>query len=154
MTYTPSMVRRLLSGYQRRAQGARQRQREDVLVQRASPLEEAPWAASSVVWCDLEEAMQNLPFNWQAMVWEVVCVGESSARNGTKRYDWRRRWADWWGITPGDVNKIVSNAIEEMCDSLNGTLGYEREAETTNEQDFKRSELEFDNSLSRAVDLI
>jgi hypothetical protein len=64
--------------------------------------------------------MQNLPFNWQAIVWEVVCVGESSARNGTKRYDWRRRWADWWGITPGDVNKIVSEAIEEMCDSLNG----------------------------------
>ena len=120
MTYTPSMVRRLLSGYQRRAQGARQRQREDVLVQRASPLEEAPWAASSAVWCDLEVAMQSLPFNWQAILWEVVCVGESSARNGTKRYDWRRQWAYWWDIKPSDINKIVNDAIQEMCDSLNG----------------------------------
>jgi len=120
MTYTPGMVRRLLSGYQRRAQGARQRPPEDRLGTQQAPLDEAPWASASAVWCDIEQAMQNLPFNWQAILWEVVCVGESSARNGTKRYDWRRRWADWWGITPGDVNKVVSNAIEEMCDSLNG----------------------------------
>lgn len=120
VTYTPSMVRKLLSDYQRRAQGARMRPREDVLVQRASPLEEAPWANSSCVWSDIEQAMRALPFNWDKMVWEVVCVGESSARNGTKRYDWRRRWADWWGITPGDVNKIVDSALKEMCDSLNG----------------------------------
>ncbi len=120
MQYTTGMVRKLLADYQRRAQGARQQPREDVLVTRASPLEEAPWASSSCVWADIEQAMQNLPFNWQAMVWEVVCVGESSSRNGTKRYDWRRRWADWWDITPSEVNKIVNDALQEMTDSLNG----------------------------------
>jgi hypothetical protein len=54
------------------------------------------------------------------ILWEVVCKGESSSRNGTKRYSWRAQVADWWGITPGDVNKIVDSALEEMCDSLNG----------------------------------
>ena len=120
MTYTTGLVRKLLSDYQRRAQGARMRPREDVLVQRASPLEEAPYAASSCLWVDIEQAMKNLPFNWEKILWETVCRGESSSRNGTKRYDWRRQVADWWGITPGDVNKIVKDGIEEMCDSLNG----------------------------------
>ena len=120
MTYTPSMVRRLLSGYQRRAQGARQRPPEDRLGTQQAPLGEAPWASASAVWCDIEQAMQNLPFNWEKILWETVCRGESSSRNGTKRYDWRRQVADWWGITPGDVNKIVKDGIEEMCDSLNG----------------------------------
>ncbi len=120
MIYTPSIVRSQLSGYQRRAQGARQRAPEDRLGTKAPPLHEAPWAASSCQWADLEIAMQNLPFNWQAILWEVVCVGESSSRNGSKRYDWRRQVADWWDITPGDVNKIVGEAIQEMCDSLNG----------------------------------
>ena len=120
MIYTTGMVRKLLADYQRRAQGARQQPREDVLAQRASPLEEAPWAASSCVWSDIEQAMQNLPFNWEKILWETVCRGESTARNGTKRYNWRMQVADWWGITPGDVNKIVNEAIQEMCDSLNG----------------------------------
>jgi len=139
VTYTPSMVRSLLSGYQRRAQGARQQAPEDRLGTKAPPLHEAPWAASSCQWADLETAMQNLPFNWEKIVWEVVCVGESSARNGSKRYDWRRHWADWWGMTAGDVNKIVGEAIQEMCDWLNGRirshLEYEGgdDGETTNE---------------------
>ncbi len=119
MTYTPHMVRKLLSDYQRRAQGARMRQREDVLASRAPPLEEAPWAASSCVWSDIEQAMRALPFHHGQIVWDVVCKGESSSRNG-KRYDWRRQVADWWGIRAGDVNKIVDGAIQEMCDSLNG----------------------------------
>lgn len=117
MTYTPSMVRGLLAGYQRRAQGARQSPPEDRLGTQAPPLDEAPWAASSCVWADIEQAMQNLPFNWEKILWETVCVGES--RNG-KRYDWRRQVAYWWDIRPGDVNKIVGDSIQEICDSLNG----------------------------------
>ena len=152
MTYTPGMVRKLLADYQRRAQGARMRAPEDRLGTRAPPLEEAPWAATSCVWSDIEQAMKSLPFHHGQILWDVVCKGESSSRNG-KRYDWRRQVADWWGLRPGDVNKIVDGSIQEMCDSLNGTLSHEREAETTNEQDFKRSELEFDNSLSPAVDI-
>lgn len=113
------MVRRLLSGYQRRAQGARQRPPEDRLGTRAPPLEEAPWANASCIWADLEQAMKSLPFNWEKILWEVVCKGESSSRNGTKRYDWRRQVADWWGITPGDVNKVVDESLEEICDFLN-----------------------------------
>ncbi len=96
------------------------RPREDVLVQRASPLEEAPWANTSCVWSDLEQAMRNLPFQHAQILWMTVCEGESSSRNGTKRYSWREKVADWWGITPGDVNKIVDGALEEMCNSLNG----------------------------------
>ena len=120
MTYTTGMVRKLLADYQRRAQGARMRPREDVLVQRASPLEEAPWAASSCVWSDIEQAMQNLPFNWEKIVWMTVCLGEGTWRNGTKRYNWREKVGDYFGITGGDVNKIVDDAIQKMCDSLNG----------------------------------
>ena len=120
MQYTPHMVRKLLSDYQRRAQGARMRQREGTLASRAPPLEEAPWAASSCIWSDIEQAMRALPFNWEKILWETVCRGESSSRNGTKRYHWRMQVADWWGITPGEVNKIVDKAIQEICDSLNG----------------------------------
>ena len=120
MKYTTGMVRKLLADYQRRAQGARQRPRDDVLAQRASPLEEAPWANSSCLWSDLEQAMRALPFQHGQILWEVVCKGESSSRNGTKRYNWRAQVADWWGITPGDVNKIVDESIQEICDSLNG----------------------------------
>ena len=120
MRYTTGMVRKLLADYQRRAQGARMRAPEDRLGTKAPPLEEAPWASSSCVWSDIEQAMKALPFHHGQILWDVVCKGESSSRNGTKRYDWRRQVADWWGITPGDVNKIVNNAIEEMRDSLNG----------------------------------
>ena len=119
MTYTPQSVWKLLADYQRRAQGARMTPREDVLVQRPPPLTEAPYAASSCLWADIETAMQNLPFRHEKILWETVCRGESSARNGTKRYDWRRQVADWWGITPGDVNKLVKESIQEMCDFLN-----------------------------------
>ena len=92
---------------------------EDRLGTRAPPLEEAPWANSSCLWSDIEQAMKSLPFQHGQILWEVVCKGESSSRNGTKRYNWRAQVADWWGITPGDVNKIVDGALEEMCDFLN-----------------------------------
>ena len=120
MTYTPSMVRGMLAGYQRRAQGARQSPPEDRLGTQAPPLGEAPWAASSCVWADIEQAMQNLPFNWEKILWMTVCLGEGSWRNGTKRYNWREKVGDYFGITGGDVRKIVDDAIQEMCDSLNG----------------------------------
>lgn len=120
MTYTPNMIRKLLSDYQRRAQGARMRAPEERLGTRPPPLDEAPWANSSCLWSDIEQAMRALPFHHAMILWEVVCKGESSSRNGTKRYDWRRQVADWWGITPGDVNKIIDDAIQEMCDALNG----------------------------------
>ncbi len=119
MTYTTGMLRKLLSDYQRRAQGARMRAPEDRLVSRPPPLEEAPWANTSCLWSDIEQAMRSLPFRDAHILWEVVCKGESSSRNGTKRYDWRRQVADWWGITPGDVNKIVDESIQAMCDFLN-----------------------------------
>jgi len=119
MTYTIGMVRRLLSEYQWRAQGARQRPPEDRLGTQAPPLDEAPWVASSCIWSDIEQAMKSLPFYHEKILWMVVCEGESSSRNGTKRYDWRRQVADWWGITPGDVNKIVDESIQAMCDFLN-----------------------------------
>jgi hypothetical protein len=126
MIYNPGMLRKTLAEYQRRAQGARMRAPDDVLVSRPPPLEEAPWANTSCLWSDIEQAMRALPFQHEKIVWEVVCKGESSSRNGTKRYDWRRQVAGWWGITPGDVNKAVDSALEEMCDWLN-------DADTVNE---------------------
>ncbi len=136
MTYTPSMIRKLLSDYQRRAQGARPRPRDDVLVQRASPLEEAPWASSSCLWSDIETAMQNLPFQHAHILFMAVCLGEGSWRNGMKRYNWREKVGDYFGISGGDVNKVVDSALEEMCDFLNKpTFNYEREANTVNEND-------------------
>ena len=119
MTYTPSGVRKALADYQRRAQGARMEAPEAVLASRPPPLDEAPWAGTSRLWADLETAMRNLPFQHEKILWETVCKGESSSRNGVKRYHGRMQVADWWGITPGDVNKIVDDSIQEMCDFLN-----------------------------------
>jgi hypothetical protein len=50
----------------------------------------------------------------------TVCLGEGSWRNGTKRYNWREKVGDYWGISGGDVRKVVDSALKEMCDSLNG----------------------------------
>ena len=118
MTYTTGMIRKLLADYQRRAQGARMRAPEDRLGTRPPPLDEAPWANTSCLWSDIEQAMRSLPFQHAMILWDVVCKGESSSRNG-KRYSWRESVGDWWGITPGDVNKIVDGALEEMCAFLN-----------------------------------
>ncbi len=120
MTYTPQSVWKLLADFQRRAQGARMTPREDVLVQRPPPLTEAPYAASSCIWADIETAMQNLPFRDAQILFMTVCLGEGSWRNGTKRYNWREKVGDYFGITGGDVNKVVKDAIQEMTDSLNG----------------------------------
>jgi hypothetical protein len=132
MIYTPGMLRKTLADYQRRAQGARMRPPEDRLVSRSAPLEEAPWANTSCLWSDIEQAMRALPFERMQILFMTVCLGESSWRNGMKRYDWRTKVADWWGrtsrngggrdstMTPGDVNKVVDESIKEMCDSLNG----------------------------------
>jgi hypothetical protein len=126
------MVRKLLADYQRRAQGVRMRPPEDRLGTRPPPLDEAPWANTSCLWSDIEQAMRALPFQHEKILWMVVCEGESSWRNGMKRYSWRAKVADWWGragsngegkattLTPGDVNKIVDESIQEICDSLNG----------------------------------
>ena len=99
---------------------SRQRPRDDVLVQRAAPLEEAPWANASCLWSDIEQAMKALPFHHAAILWMTVCEGEGSWRNGIKRYNWREKVGDFWGITGGDVNKVVGGALKEMCASLNG----------------------------------
>jgi len=136
MNYTPGMVRRLLSDYQLRAQGARMRAPEDRLGTRAPPLQEAPWAGTSCVWSDIEQAMRALPYRDGQILFMAVCQGESSWRNGMKRYNWREKVGDYWGITGGDVNKVVDESIQAMCDSLNGVqFNYEREAETVNEHD-------------------
>ena len=118
-TYTVAMVRRLLSDYQRRAQGARPRPPEDRLGTQAPPLQEAPWAQASCVWSDIDQAMKALPFQHEKILFMTVCQGESSWRNGMRRYNWRRQVADWWGITPGEVNKVVDESIQAMCDFLN-----------------------------------
>jgi hypothetical protein len=49
----------------------------------------------------------------------TVCLGEGSWRNGSKRYNWREKVGDFFGITGGDVNKVVSESIQEMCSFLN-----------------------------------
>jgi hypothetical protein len=76
--------------------------------------------------------MRALPFERMQILFMTICMGESDWRNGMKRYDWRTKVADWWGrtsrngngrdstLTPGDVNKIVDESLQEMCDSLNG----------------------------------
>jgi hypothetical protein len=137
MIYNPGMLRKLLADYQRRAQGARMRPPDDVLVSRPPPLEEAPWANTSCLWSDIEQAMRALPFQHEKILWMTVCLGESSwahvengkngangkkqkKRNDISRYNWREKVGDYWGITGGDVNRIVKDAIQEMTDSLNG----------------------------------
>lgn len=120
MTYTPSQIRRLLSDYQRHAQGALMRPPEDRLGTRAPPLEEAPWAASSCLWADIETAMKNLPFHHAAIVFMVLCLGGGSWRNGMKPYNWREKVGDFWNIEGGEVNKIVDESLKLMCESLNG----------------------------------
>ena len=129
MPYTTSLVRKLLSDYQRRAQGARMRAPEDRLVTRPPPLHEAPWAATSCMWADIERAMQNLPFRDAQILWMTVCLGEASWRNGTKRYDWRRRVAGWWGrggygderpgwMTPGGFRFGASSMANDVLMQL------------------------------------
>ena len=119
MTYTTSLVRKLLADHQRRAQGARMRPPEDRLGTRPPPLDEAPFASTSRLWADIETAIQNLPFQDAQILFMTVCLGEGSWRNGTKRYNWRERVGDYWGITGGEVNKVVSESIQAMCDFLN-----------------------------------
>ncbi|KKL99777.1 hypothetical protein LCGC14_1810980 [marine sediment metagenome] len=123
MTYTTGLVRGYLCNYQERAMHARPPQR-DVLAVRVPPLEEAPYAASSCIWSDIEIAMRNLPFNWQAITFAVLCLGGgkdgTSWRNGMSVYNWREKVGDFWELTAGDVNRIVKDAIQEMTDSLNG----------------------------------
>lgn len=128
MSYTPGKVRFLLQSYQSLAQGARISPREDRLGTRPPPLDEAPYCSSSRQKADIEMALRSLGFERMQIVFMVLCQGESSWRhagvNGdreTKRYNWRKRVAEWWGMTPGDANKIVSESIQEMCDTLNGS---------------------------------
>ncbi len=147
MRYTPGMVWKFLADYQRHAQGARMEPPEGRLATRPPPLQEAPWANTSCLWADLEQALRALPFDRMQILFMTICLGESSWRNGTKRYDWRRRVADWWGrsggdrytMTPGDVNKMNDESIREMCDSLNGPefVDGENDAETVNEHDLQ-----------------
>ena len=113
------MLWRLLSDHQRRAQGARSRPPDDVLVSRPPPLEEAPWANTSCLWSDIEQALKALPFRDAQILFMTVCLGEGSWRNGTKRYNWREKVGDYWGISGGDVHKVVDSALKEMCDWLN-----------------------------------
>ncbi len=125
MTYTTGMLRGWLCNYQRRAQDARMRPPEAKLAVRVPPLEEAPYVATSCVWADIEQAMRALPYNWEKITFAVLCLGGSekegtSWRNGMSVYNWREKVGDFWGLSAGDVNKIVKDAIQEMTDSLNG----------------------------------
>ncbi|KKL70531.1 hypothetical protein LCGC14_1885560 [marine sediment metagenome] len=143
MKYTAGMVREVLSNYQSRAQDARQRPPEDRLGTRAPPLEEAPWANTSCLWSDIEQAMRALPFNWEKIVFAELCLGggreelSTGWRNGMSRHNWREKVGDFWGITGGAVKRIVDEAIQEMCKSLNGAefVDGENDAETVNEYD-------------------
>jgi hypothetical protein len=114
------MVWKFLADYQRHAQGARMEPPEGRLGTRAPPLEEAPWANTSCLWADLEQALRALPFRDAQILFMAVCLGEGSWRNGSKRYNWREKVGDFWGITGGEVNKVVSESIKEICESLNG----------------------------------
>ncbi len=107
---------------------------EDRLGTRPPPLDEAPFASTSRLWADIETAMQNLPFQHSQILFMTVCLGEGSWRNGTKRYNWREKVGDYWGMTGGEVNKSVDWSLKEICDSLN-RFNYEREADTVVEND-------------------
>lgn len=109
---------------------------------RAPPLEEAPWANTASLWSDIEQAMRALPFNWEKIVFAELCLGggrqelSTGWRNGMSRHNWREKVGDFWGITGGDVKKVVDEALQEMADWLNRvTLNYEHEADTANEFD-------------------
>ncbi len=137
MRYTPGMVWKFLADYQRHAQGARMEPPEGRLATRPAPLEEAPWANTSCLWADLEQALRALPFRDAQILFMTVCLGEGSWRNGTKRYNWREKVGDFFGITGGDVTKVVKGAVKEMCAFLNGAefVDGEKDAETVNEHD-------------------
>ena len=125
MNYTTGTVRGYLCNYQRRALGARPRQPEDKLAVRVPPLEEAPYAASSCVWADIERAMRNLPYNWEKITFAVLCLGGNnregtSWRNGMGASRWREKVGDFWGLTGGEVSKIVDVSLKEMTNTLNG----------------------------------
>jgi hypothetical protein len=130
MIYTPGMVRKALSEYQRLAQGARMRPPEARLGTRPPPLDEAPWAGTARLKSDLEQALRALSFERMQILFMTLCLGKSTWANGCKPYLWRMRVADWWGragddddnhgaMTPGDVNKMNDESIEMICDFLN-----------------------------------
>ena len=141
MTYTPSMLRGWLCNYQRRAQDARMRPPEDRLAVRVPPLEEAPYVSTSCVWADIEQAMRALPYNWEKITFAVLCLGGgkegTSWRNGMSEYNWREKVGDFYGMTAGDVNKLVGESLQEMCDFLNRVefTDGENDSETLNEHD-------------------
>ena len=137
MRYTPGMVWKFLADHQRHAQGARMEPPEGRLATRPPPLEEAPWANTSCLWADLEQAMRALPFRDAQILFMTVCLGGGSWRNGTKRYNWREKVGDFFGMTGGDVRKVVDWSLKEMCAFLNGAefMDGENDAETVNEHD-------------------
>ncbi|MEE9149948.1 MAG: hypothetical protein V3U27_21430 [Candidatus Tectomicrobia bacterium] len=123
--YTTAKVYALLTNYQRRALAARPRPREDRLGTQQAPLEEAPYAASSRVWADIEAAMHVLPPTWDRITFAVLCLGGSekeptSWRNGMSLQNWREKVGDFYDMRVADINKIVGESVREMTDTLNG----------------------------------
>jgi hypothetical protein len=104
----------LLKEYQRLAQGARPPKREEVLVSRPPPLAEAPWANSATLKADLDLALGGLPFEMALMVFMDICLGSSDWSRGLNKFDWRRQVAEWWGLTPGEVNARVRDGVERV----------------------------------------
>lgn len=94
--------------------------REETLVSRPPPRDEAPWAATARLKADLDAGMRSLPSDMEKMLFMAVCMGGSSLRTARKDVSCRRAVADYWGITAGEVSAIVAEAEERICRTLNG----------------------------------
>ncbi len=90
--YTPTQIRCLLAGHQR--------------------------MSTCRLKADLEQAMRSLPFERMQILFMAVCLGRW--RNRMTPDHWLEKVGDWWGITGGQVNKVVGDALETISDALNG----------------------------------
>ena len=55
-----------------------------------------------------------MDFETAAITFMDQCLGGSDWSRGRNGYDWRRYVANWWGITPGDVNARVKDGLERV----------------------------------------
>lgn len=119
MTYTPENVWAVIRDWQRVfCIGARFSAREEKLSTKPPPAHEAAFAGTSTVIADMAAAIQSLPPDLLTVVL-LESLRTSSWR--TSNMDMHRlRIADYMDVTPGEVTKMLHQAVRHMVERLNG----------------------------------
>lgn len=118
--YTTADARRLLRDYFRVAHGARGQRPEETIGSKPPPSDEGPGLGLIRQMADLELALNRLPFRMAQIIFETEAIGATHWARSCNSFEWRRKVADLWGITPGDVNNTVGEAYRALVWNMNG----------------------------------